>query len=275
MPAQRTYHPGRLILRRAQRAVRHGRRLPALAIVAAFLPVSDRRAEMHPVDGADGQQRDLRFEADELLDDHARSIAPHVCDGKVVSLAEFLYRPRGALPFAAARHDGLDHTRQPDMIGGSDRLLTTLRKAVTAGFQPQFARGELADAVAVHGQTGRPGRWCDAPALRLECGQRRRIDRLDFGNDHVGPVLLHRRPKRRAIKHREDLASVRHLHRRSPVIPVAGDHLATQPLGGYGELPAKLARAQQHQSGDEHGHALTSLARRRESVFPPHRHNAG
>ena len=84
---------------------------------------------------------------------------------------------------------------------------------------------------------------------RFELGQRRGVDRLDFGDDDVGLVLLDRRAKRRAVEHREHFERVGDLHRRGVGVAVAGDDPAAEALGGDGELAAELARAEQHQGG--------------------------
>ena len=87
------------------------------------------------------------------------------------------------------------------------------------------------------------------PALALQIGQHRGVDRLDLRHDEVGPVLLDRRAQRGAVEHREDFARVGDLHGRRIGIAVAGDDPAAEPLGGDGEFAAELARAEQHEGG--------------------------
>ena len=99
-----------------ERLRRNRRRLPALAIVAELLPMTDRRAEQHAVLGRDRQQRDLAVELDEFLDDHARTVAAHVRDRIIPGRADLLRRLGGALALARARHHRLDHARQPDLL---------------------------------------------------------------------------------------------------------------------------------------------------------------
>ncbi len=64
---------------------------------------------------------------------------------------------------------------------------------------PKFARREVANAVAVHGQLHRFGRRRYAPAFLLELGEHRRVDCLDLRDDHVGPMLFDRRPDRLSV----------------------------------------------------------------------------
>ena len=136
--------------------------------------------------------------------------------------------------------------------------------------RPSSLRGEVADAVAVHGQLHGLGRRRDPPALGFERGQRRGVDRLDLRDDDVRAVLLDRRPQRRAVEHREDLERVGALHRRGVGIAVAGDDPAAEALGGDGEFAAELARAEQHQRCKVHGCAcLADRASRCPIVNPP------
>ena len=125
--------------RRLQRLARDRGGLPAFAIVAALLPVADRRAEQDAVLGRDGQQRDLAVELDEFLDDHPRPVAAHVGDGIVPRRADLVGRPGGALALARARHDRLDHARQADLAGGGDRFVAAFGEAVFRGDEPELA----------------------------------------------------------------------------------------------------------------------------------------
>ena len=89
VPAEVVDHLVRHLLRLRKRGLAHAVRLPALLVVAAFLPVADRRAEGDATGMPDGQQRDLVIEVDKLLDDHPRPVAAHIGDRIV---------PRGLQP---------------------------------------------------------------------------------------------------------------------------------------------------------------------------------
>ncbi len=67
----------RHLLRRLQRGIGHRGGLPALAIIAAFLAMADRRTKADAVLVAYGEQRDLVIEIDERLGNHAQPVAAH------------------------------------------------------------------------------------------------------------------------------------------------------------------------------------------------------
>ena len=98
------------------------------------------------------------------------------------------------------------------------------------------------------------------PAFALELGQRRRVDRLDLGDDMVGAMLLDRRAQRRPVEHRENLARIGELHRRGIVVAVAGDHPAAEPLGRDRDFAPEFARPEQHDGGKIHGGSLANPA---------------
>jgi len=123
--------------------------------------------------------------------------------------------------------------------------------------QPQLARRQIADCVAVHGQLRRAGGWYDGEAFCLQIAQHLGADCLDFGDDQVGAVLFRRSPERLAIKHGEHLAPIGHLHRRGVIIAVTGDHPRAEALGGNHEFAAQLARTEQQDGGNmAHGGRL-------------------
>jgi len=80
---QRGYDFRRHAMRLGKRAGRHRGGLPAFAVVAAFLPVADGRAERNAVFMPHSQQGDFIVEGDELFADHPRPIAPHIADGVI------------------------------------------------------------------------------------------------------------------------------------------------------------------------------------------------
>ena len=179
---------------------------------------------------------------DEFLDDHPRAVAAHVRDGIIPRRADLLGGLGRALALAGARHHRLHHAGKADLA----RRPRWLRRGISANSifgrdQRQLARREVADSVAVHGQLHGLGGWRDSPAFRFERRQRLGVDRLDFGDDHVGLMLLHRGTKRLAVEHREDLERVRDLHRGRILVAVAGDDPAAEPLGSDGEFAAEFA----------------------------------
>src|SRR5947209_14448917 len=97
----------RLVAGGMQRLAWNVRRLPALAIVAELLAMTDRCAEDDAVARRHRQQGDLAVEVDEFLDDHPRTVAAHVGDGIVPGSVYVLCRLDRALSLARARHDRL------------------------------------------------------------------------------------------------------------------------------------------------------------------------
>ena len=256
--AERADHFPRLVAGRHQCGLAQRRGLPALAIVPELLAVPDRRAEQDSVLGRDREQGDLAVEGDEFLDNDPRPVAAHFFDRIVPRLADVGGGLGRALAFARGRHDRLDHARETHSLRRGDRFVAALREPVLGGDQAELVRGEVADAVAVHGQLHRFGGGRDAPPFLFELGQRRRVDRLDLGDDDVGLVLLDRGAERFSVEHRKDLERVGELHCRRVGIAVARDHPAAQALGRDRELAAQFARAQQHQGGGEHGAAIAA-----------------
>ncbi len=63
-------HLGRYLFGTGQRQFAHHLRLPGFAVVAIFLPVADRLAEVNAIDGPYREQGDLVLEGNEALDDH-------------------------------------------------------------------------------------------------------------------------------------------------------------------------------------------------------------
>jgi len=144
-----------------------------------------------------------------------------------------------------------------------------LDEDVARGRQPKVARGKIADPVAIHRQLDRSGRGHDVPPFALERGEHVGVDRLDLGDDMIGAMLFDRAPQRRPVEHREDFARVGELHRGSIVVAVAGDHPASEPLGGNRHFAPQFARSEQHDGGEIHGAALSVFARRREPRLDP------
>ena len=106
-------------------------------------------------------------------------------------------------------------------------------------------RRQIADRIAVHRQLRRAGRWDDGKALVLQFRQHGCADRLDLGDDIVGPVLFRRFAQLFAVEHGEDFARIGQLHGRRIVIGIAGHDIGTQPLGRNDEFAAQLARTEQ------------------------------
>ena len=82
-------------------------------------------------------------------------------------------------------------------------------KHVARGLEPQLARGEFADAVAVHGQLHRLGRRRDAPAFASSSASVAVSIASISGTMTSGRCFSTAARKAAAVEHREDLGRVR------------------------------------------------------------------
>ena len=103
--------------------VRH----PALAVITAFLHVTNRWAE----DGrrillSDGEKRKLRIEVDKLLDDNLLHIAASFLHGIAEGLLQLVVVVDITLPVAGRRHQRLDDTGESYLIGSLFELIEGL-----------------------------------------------------------------------------------------------------------------------------------------------------
>ena len=128
--AQIVDYLARHILRGGKGGVGHGGGLPAFLIIAPFLPVADRRAEMDTVAGADGEQGDFIVEGDKFLDDHAAAVAAHVGDGVGPGGLQFGGAADRALPLAGRGHDRFDDAGKAGVVGAGDHLVQAFGIAI-------------------------------------------------------------------------------------------------------------------------------------------------
>src|SRR5206468_4732946 len=137
MAAERLDDLARLVARGLQRSLRDVDRLPAFAVIAGLLAMTDRRAEQHAVLGCDREESDLTVKGDEFLDDHSRPVSAHFLDCVIPRLPHFLGSRRGALALAGARHHRLDDARQPDLRGPRDRFVAAFGEAIFGSDEPK------------------------------------------------------------------------------------------------------------------------------------------
>ena len=145
------------------------------------------------------------------------------------------------------------------MLRGRLHFLEILGVAVSGGDKAQIIGRKVADRVAVHRQLRGARRGHDGEAFLLQFGQYRSADRLDLGDDVIGPVLLGRLAQLVAIEHGEHFACIGQLHGGRIVIAVAGDDIGAKPLGRDRELAPQFARAEQEDPGGV-AHAASSAA---------------
>ena len=253
-PAEGAGHLGRDPLGLLLGGGRHRLRLPALAVVAVLLDVTDRCAERDTAGVADGQESDLVVEVDEALDDHPAGTGAPGLSGVIprgssaVGFADY----RLALP--AGRHHRLDHARDAQIGDGGLDLLSRVAEAERRGREAKLLGGQPADPLTVHGQAGGPRRGHDAKALSLEALELAGGDRLELRNDHqLGARPCHLRLEQgrqcARVGHVDHLEAVGHLHRGGAGVAVDGHHLASEPLGLEGDLTTQLPRPEEHEPG--------------------------
>ena len=78
-------------------------------------------------------------------------------------------------------------------------------------------------------------------ALLFKLEQFLGADGLNFRYNDIGLVLFHHSLERIAIKHREHLALVGHLHGRGVIVAVASNYILAGTHGGNNKLLAQFA----------------------------------
>src|SRR5581483_10357285 len=248
-PAEIVRDDLRDLLRALQRTLAHRMRLPGLAIVAVDLQMPDRRTEAGAARVAHGQHRDLVVELDEALDDHATGAGASAGLRVLPGFADVVGAFHCRLPFPRGRHHRLHHAGRADRLHRRAIIGFVAREAIRRRRQFQFFRGETADAFAIHRQArGARGRH-HRVALALELDQRRRVDRLDLGDDEVRLLFLDHAPDLGAVEHLDHVGAMRDLHRRRILIAIDRDALAAEALRLDDDFLAELARAEQQDPG--------------------------
>ena len=114
--AQRQNHFTGNFLRTCQRQVAHLLRLPGLTIVAIFLTVANRIAEMDAINGADRQQRDFEIKLYDAFDNHATGTGTSSLLGILPRLIQSAAVADKALSFTGGAHDGLNDARVANFV---------------------------------------------------------------------------------------------------------------------------------------------------------------
>ena len=138
--------------------VAHLLRLPGLPVIAVFLAMANRGAEMHAVDGADGEQGDFEIEIHHPLDDHPPGAGAAALLRIAPGFAELVSRADKALTFAGGAHHWFDDARQTDVGDRRAEAFFAVGKAIAGGGELQLFCRQAANAFAVHGELCRPRR---------------------------------------------------------------------------------------------------------------------
>ncbi|CNU91599.1 Uncharacterised protein [Salmonella enterica subsp. enterica serovar Bovismorbificans] len=100
------------LLRPLQRQFAHLLWLPGFAIVTILLTMTDRRAEMHAIDGANGEQRNFKIKFNHAFHNHATRASASALLSILPCLRELFGRADKALAFAGRAHDRFDDARK-------------------------------------------------------------------------------------------------------------------------------------------------------------------
>ena len=207
--------------------------------------MADRCAEADAAGVLHGQQGDLVVEIDEALDDHPALARASAGLRVIPRMLQVIDTAHHALALAGGTHHRLDHERVADRLGRVAVLRLVVAKAIARGGQLQLLGGQPADAFAVHREPG-GARGGDHPqALLLQRDQGGRVDGLDLRHHQVGLLLLDQRAQRVAVEHVDDVAAMRHLHRRRVRVAIHRDHLHRIALQLDRHLLAQFPGAQQ------------------------------
>ena len=115
-------------------------RLPTLSVVTAFLNVTNRRTEQRgTILLRDREQCELGVEIDELLDNHFLHITTAAIHGFLKSGFQLVAVMHITLTVSARRHQGLHHTREPNLAGCLAKLVKGLGIEIFCGPQTEFA----------------------------------------------------------------------------------------------------------------------------------------
>ena len=176
--------------------------LPALAVVATFLDVSDRRAEEgRTILLGYGEECELRVEIYEFLDDDFLHIATTFLHSFLVSLHEFVVIVYIALSMSAGTHQWLHYTWETDFVGCILEFLECLSVEILGCAQTQFLGSQIADGTAVHGVVHGTGRRYNLNALFLEVEETLCTDSFNLRHDDVWVMFLNHCGQCVAIEH--------------------------------------------------------------------------
>ena len=230
-----------------------GRRLPGLAVVAAFLALSDRRAGHNARGRAHGQHGQLVIQRGQRLHDHARDVA--LARGAAPGLR---FHPRRVdaiggshhrLAVSGRAHHRLDHARIPYGLGAGTQLLQCAGKTVRRGRQPQLLMGDHPQPFAVHADRGDLGARHHLHPRGRGLGQLAGGDGLHLRHDDVGAHLVEQRAQLRGVGHIQHARLMRHLLGGGAGVRVGGAHPRAEPHQLDHHLLAQLAGAQEQYAG--------------------------
>lgn len=222
--------------------VAHGLWLPAFAVIAVHLNVSDGLAEGGSVPVTESEEGDFVIEFDKAFyDDFA-------CSGATAFLGVFpsglnvFGGAEGGLTFTRGRHDGFDDARKADFVDGGFEFFGSSRKLIRGSEAAEFFRGHASNPFAIHGELGGAGGGDDgSEAFAFEFGKGVGGDGFDFGDDEVWLLEFDDFSQGFTIEHGKNVRAVRYLHGGGVGVSVAGDDFDSVTLEFDDDLFAEFA----------------------------------
>src|SRR3989338_3040804 len=211
-------------------------RLPAFAVVAVYLYVSDRRAEGDALSVSHGEHGDFVVEINRSFHDDLAGLSSARFHRVLPRVAQILRFFSHTLAMSGRGHRGLYEAGETNGLGTSFEFFERRCETIGRGGKFQFFGSKFSDALSIHGEMhGARGRN-HAPTLFLKLHKFVCRDGLYFRHDVIRLLLLNDSAYDFRIAHIECVTPVRDLHSRRALVPVAGNSLDTEPHGLDGDF---------------------------------------
>ncbi len=174
------------LLRPRQRQGAHLLRLPGLAIIAIFLTMTNRIAEMDAICGADGQEGDFEIKLYDAFDNHAAGTGAATLLGVVPGVVQRAAVADKALSFPGRTHHWLNDARVANLPDGLQEFIFITGKTVAGRRELKFFGRQATNAFTVHGQLCGFSAGHYALAFLLKCNERVGSNGFDFRHHEIG-----------------------------------------------------------------------------------------
>ena len=131
--AQRQHRLAGDLLCACQRQRAHLLRLPGFAIIAVFLPMTNRVAEINAIHGADGERGNFKIKLHHAFYDDAPGTGTAALLGIVPGVVQRAAVADKALPFAGGAHYRLNDARVANLLYGLEKRSFIPGKTVAGG----------------------------------------------------------------------------------------------------------------------------------------------
>ena len=204
--------------------------LPGFLIVTAHLMMAHRFQERGAAGMTDGQLGDFVIKIHKAFhnDLTGTGTAAFLCI--TPGFINIRFGMDGTLAVAGGTHDRLDHAGNADLLDRRIKFRTVRCKTVGRSFDTQFFGGQTADAFAVHGQPGSPGRGNHGETFFFQFHQSIGGNGLHFRNDIVRLFRFNDFSECFPIQHGDHMRPMCHLHPRSIGVAIHGYDFHAQPL---------------------------------------------